>query len=142
MPMMKSVLGLDVGSHSVKAVELRQTFRGLEPVQMRIHPRVDPEAPEAESLRRFIRMHNFPTEQIACAIPGDRLSTRQLEFPFRDRKKLSAAIPFEVEGMIPFVGPDLFRQTVARLAELNDNHLRATGLAIMAVGLIMLFVVR
>ena len=47
-----------------------------------------------------------------------------------------------IEGMIPFVGPDLFRQTVARLAELNDNHLRATGLTIMAVGLIMLFVVR
>ena len=47
-----------------------------------------------------------------------------------------------IEGMIPFVGPDLFRQTVAKLAELNDNHLRATGLTIMAAGLLMLFVVR
>ena len=47
-----------------------------------------------------------------------------------------------IEGMIPFVGPDLFRRTVARLAELNDNHLRATGLTVMATGLIMLFVVR
>ena len=43
MPIMKSVLGLDVGSHSVKAVELRQTFRGLEPAQMRVHPRADPD---------------------------------------------------------------------------------------------------
>ena len=102
MPMMKSVLGLDIGSHSVKAVELRQTFSGLEPVQMRVHPRADPETPESESLRRFIRLHNFPTEHIACAIPGDRLSTRRLEFPFRDRKKLAQAVPFEVEGEIPF----------------------------------------
>ena len=102
MPMMKSVLGLDVGSHSVKAVELRQTFRGLEPVQMRVHPRADPDAPESESLRRFVRMHNLPTEHIACAIPGDRLSTRRLEFPFRDRKKLLQAVPFEMEGQIPF----------------------------------------
>ena len=47
-----------------------------------------------------------------------------------------------IEGMIPFVGPDLFRQTVAKMAQLDDNHLRATGLTIMAVGLIMLFVVR
>ncbi len=44
--------------------------------------------------------------------------------------------------MIPFVGPDLFRRTVARLAELNDNHLRATGLTIMTTGLLLLFVVR
>ncbi len=47
-----------------------------------------------------------------------------------------------IEGMIPFIGPDFFRQTVARLAELNDNHLRATGLTIMASGLLLLFVVR
>ena len=31
MPMMKNVLGLDLGSHAIKAVELRQTLRGLEP---------------------------------------------------------------------------------------------------------------
>ncbi len=47
-----------------------------------------------------------------------------------------------IEGMIPFVGPDLFRRTVARLAQLNDNHLRATGLTIMTTGLLLLFVVR
>jgi hypothetical protein len=47
-----------------------------------------------------------------------------------------------IEGMIPFIGPDLFRRTVARLAELNDNHLRATGLTIMTTGLLLLFVVR
>ncbi len=47
-----------------------------------------------------------------------------------------------IEGMIPFVGPDFFRQTVAKLAKLNDNHLRATGLTIMATGLLLLFVVR
>ncbi len=47
-----------------------------------------------------------------------------------------------IEGMIPFIGPDLFRRTVARLAQLNDNHLRATGLTIMTTGLLLLFVVR
>ncbi len=47
-----------------------------------------------------------------------------------------------IEGMIPFVGPDFFRRTVARLAELDDNHLRTTALTIMATGLLLLFVVR
>ncbi len=47
-----------------------------------------------------------------------------------------------IEGMIPFVGPDFFRNTVAKLSALNDNHLRATGLTIMATGVLLLFVVR
>lgn len=47
-----------------------------------------------------------------------------------------------IEGMIPFVGPDLFRQAVSRIAELSDNNLRATGLTVMMAGLVMLFIVR
>ena len=54
----------------------------------------------------------------------------------------ACALYLIIEGMIPFVGPDLFRKTVAKMAALDDNHLRATGVAIMAAGLIMLFVVR
>ena len=47
-----------------------------------------------------------------------------------------------IEGMIPFVGPDFFRRIVARIGELSDNHLRATGFTVMLAGLILLFVVR
>jgi len=47
-----------------------------------------------------------------------------------------------IEGMIPFVGPDFFRQTVSRIAAMTDNHLRATGLSVMAAGLLLLFIVR
>lgn len=102
MPMMKDVLGLDLGTHTIKAVEFRQTLRGLEPVQLRIHPLADPEAPLADTLERFLRMHQLPTEHVTSAIAGDRLSTRRLTFPFRDKKKLAQAVPFEVEGQIPF----------------------------------------
>jgi uncharacterized protein YjeT (DUF2065 family) len=52
------------------------------------------------------------------------------------------ALYLVIEGMIPFVGPDFFRRNVARLSELNDNHLRATGFTIMATGVLLLFVVR
>ena len=47
-----------------------------------------------------------------------------------------------IEGMIPFVGPDLFRRTVARIAQLDDNHLRVSGLTVMVAGLVLLFIVR
>ena len=95
---MKNVLGLDLGAHNIKAVELRQTFRGLEPVQMRVHPRALPDAPLPELLRRFVNMHQLPTDHIIAALPGEKLSVRHMEFPFRDTKRLTAAVPFEVEG--------------------------------------------
>ena len=47
-----------------------------------------------------------------------------------------------IEGMIPFIGPNRFRQAVVQIAKLSDNHLRATGLTVMIAGLVLLFIVR
>ena len=47
-----------------------------------------------------------------------------------------------IEGMIPFAGPNLFRQSVARIAQMDDTSLRITGLVVASIGLIMLYVVR
>lgn len=47
-----------------------------------------------------------------------------------------------IEGMIPFVGPNFFRQTVIRIAQLDDNNLRLSGLTVLSIGLVMLFIVR
>ena len=47
-----------------------------------------------------------------------------------------------IEGMIPFAGPNLFRQSVVRIAQMDDTSLRLTGLTVAVVGLIMLFIIR
>ena len=47
-----------------------------------------------------------------------------------------------IEGMIPFAGPALFRQSVVRIAQMDDNTLRMTGLTVAAIGLILLYIVR
>lgn len=47
-----------------------------------------------------------------------------------------------IEGLIPFAGPNLFRQPVVRIAQMDDNSLRLTGLTVAGVGLIMLYIVR
>ena len=52
------------------------------------------------------------------------------------------ALYLVIEGMIPFVGPNRFRQAVTEIAKLSDNHLRATGLTVMIAGIVMLFIVR
>jgi general secretion pathway protein L len=89
---------LDVGSHSLKAVEFRHTLRGFEAVAMRVFPRANSSAPLAELVQSFVRMHRLSTDHVVCALPGDRLSTRRLTFPFRDRKRLTQVVPFEIEA--------------------------------------------
>ena len=98
MALLSNILGLDVGSHSLKAVEFRHTLRGFEAVAMRIFPRANSDAPIAELVQHFVRMHRLSTDHTVCALAGDRLSTRRLQFPFRDSKRLTQVVPFEVEA--------------------------------------------
>ncbi len=102
MPLIKTVLGLDLGSHSIKAAEFRQTLRGLEATQLWTQPLTDAGDGLAKQLHDFLRAHPLSTEHVICALPGDRISIRRLQFPFRDRRRLAQAIPFEVEGSVPF----------------------------------------
>ncbi len=47
-----------------------------------------------------------------------------------------------LEGLLPFASPRKYREMVADLARLSDNSLRSIGLAVIIVGLVMLYVVR
>jgi type IV pilus assembly protein PilM len=104
----RRILGLDVGSFAAKAVELRQTLRGLEVVQLRHLPFADRSAGVAGELRELLQAHDLPLDNVVVSLAGDRISTRRLSFPFRDRRKIGPAVPFEVEGQVPFPLDDYF----------------------------------
>jgi type IV pilus assembly protein PilM len=101
VPILKNVLGLDLGSHSLKAVELQQSLRSLAAVHVRSVPRDEPR-PLPEVLRRFVDVHRLATDHVVTALRGDRLSVRRLEFPFTEKRRLAQAVPFEVEDTLPF----------------------------------------
>lgn len=42
------------------------------------------------------------------------------------------------EGLLPFMAPGLFRETMQRLSGLDDKRLRFIGLSSMIVGLLIL----
>jgi len=102
VPILRNVLGLDLGSHAIKAVELQQSFRRLEAVQVRAAAIDDAELDASELIGRFSQVHQFATDHVVTAVRGDRLSVRQLTFPFAERRKLAQAVPFEVEDQLPF----------------------------------------
>ena len=47
-----------------------------------------------------------------------------------------------LEGALPLLAPRVWRQTFQRMIDLNDGQLRFVGLASMAGGLMLLFVLR
>ena len=98
MAILTNIVGLDIGSHSLKAVEFRQSLRGFEIVALRELARPETDASISELIAHFVTMYHLPTEHIVASIAGNRVSTRRLSFPFRDSKKLAQAIPFELEA--------------------------------------------
>lgn len=47
-----------------------------------------------------------------------------------------------IEGLLPFVAPQSWRRGLAAVARLEDSHLRAFGLAVVIVGLLLLLSIR
>ena len=52
------------------------------------------------------------------------------------------ALVLVIEGLLPFASPGRYRQMVAEIVRLSDNHIRTGGLVIIVMGLVMLFVIR
>ena len=44
--------------------------------------------------------------------------------------------------MLPFMSPRKYRELVAEIARLSDNHIRTIGLVVMIIGLVALLLIR
>jgi type IV pilus assembly protein PilM len=101
VPVLKNVLGLDVGSHSVKAVELQQGLRGVQAIHVR-HVARGGELSLPALIERFVSVHRLSTDHVVTAVRGDRVSVRRLTLPFSEKRRLAQAVPFEVQDALPF----------------------------------------
>jgi uncharacterized protein YjeT (DUF2065 family) len=52
---------------------------------------------------------------------------------------LGLAMMLIVEGMIPFVSPELWRETFRKLLTMKDGQLRFVGMTAMLSGIILLY---
>src|SRR4051812_12253219 len=102
---MARILGLDLGSYSVKAVVLETNLRGF---TTQAYAEVVC-AGEGERLDRIkaalpelMAKGPFVADTIVVALPGPSLATHQISMPFSDPKKIEATLAFEVEGQLPF----------------------------------------
>jgi len=52
------------------------------------------------------------------------------------------ALMLVIEGLMPFLVPNLWRETFKRLTEMSDGQIRFIGLSSMLAGLLLLYLVR
>ena len=52
------------------------------------------------------------------------------------------ALVLVIEGLLPFAAPNRYRQMVAQIVGLSDNHIRTVGLVVIVIGLVLLYIVR
>ena len=55
---------------------------------------------------------------------------------------LGLAMMLVIEGLLPFLFPDLWRETFRKLVSLSDGQLRFAGITAMISGLLLLYLVK
>ncbi len=55
---------------------------------------------------------------------------------------LGLAMMLVIEGMVPFLLPELWRETFRKLVTLSDGQLRFVGISSMLAGLLMLYLIK
>jgi general secretion pathway protein L len=103
---MARILGLDLGSYSVKGVVLESKTKG-HGVRGFAEVRRAAEGERADTLRAAVQelLGQLPpghADQVVIALPGPSLITHALGLPYSDGKKIEATLPFEIGSQLPF----------------------------------------
>ncbi len=110
--MTRQIIGLDVGTHSIKATVLQSSWRGFELAGF-FRKRIDRDESVSEkdriaqAVESLFSEHRLDGDPIVVSMPGMGVSIRTFTLPFTDRKKIARVVPFEVEGYIPFAVEDV-----------------------------------
>jgi type IV pilus assembly protein PilM len=107
----KSVVGLDIGSSAVKAVELKSAGKGFKVVAFAIEP-VPPDsivdgaiidgAAVADAIRRVFENKAFKTKEVAASLSGNAVIVKKINLPVMTEAELAESIYWEAEQYIPF----------------------------------------
>lgn len=102
-------IGIDIGSSSIKVVEVLSTSKGFHVTQsferaLGLNAAHDQEIEIIEFLREITQRFDPSQTRYCLALRQDQVSIRNKVFPFSDRMKIAKSLPFELEEEIPFSG--------------------------------------
>ncbi len=109
---MPRIIGIDLGSSTVKVVRLETRARGGHEVAGFCEAAVPPPAEGQDAAASVVERTSTALAELKArghldgdvfvtGLPGDAAAVRTLKFPFADTKKIADALPFALESEIP-----------------------------------------
>ena len=107
----KLLVGIDIGTHSIKVVRLKQKGKDYQLLNFGIMPLrpetiVDGNIADAEAIveavRNLMRMEKIKAKEVATAVSGQSVIVKRIRLPQMTEQELSEAIQGEAEQHIPF----------------------------------------
>jgi type IV pilus assembly protein PilM len=95
------IVGIDLGSQSVKAVEIESAFGRFE-IQEYHEARVQPEDTPAQTAARILAGLPKPADRVVVGLPSGKTTFRNFQLPTKDKKAIQAGVGFELDDEIPF----------------------------------------
>lgn len=105
--MPQTILGIDIGSYSVKVAEVRRSFKNFAFTnfferRIQYNEVLTPEESRAAALQGVLEDNALTWDGAFLSLPGHIVSARVVALPFGNRKKIEQTLPFEVENFVPF----------------------------------------
>jgi type IV pilus assembly protein PilM len=107
----KSLVGLDIGSSAVKAVELKPSGKGYKVTAFGSEP-IPPDsivdgaiidgASVADAIRRVFESRKIQTKDVALSLSGNAVIVKKITLPVMTEAELGESIYWEAEQYIPF----------------------------------------
>jgi len=107
----KTIVGLDIGSSAVKAVELKAVGRGFRvaaiaseaiPPDSIVDGAIIDGAGVADAIRRALEHARITTPNIAASLSGNAVIVKKISLPHMTEAELAETIRWEAEQYIPF----------------------------------------
>jgi type IV pilus assembly protein PilM len=107
----KSLVGLDIGSSAVKAVELKAVGRGYRvtacgseplPPDSIVDGAIIDGAAVADAIRRLFESRAIRTKEVAASLSGNAVIVKKITLPAMSDAELADSIYWEAEQYIPF----------------------------------------
>jgi len=107
----KPVVGLDIGSSAVKAVELKPSGKSYKVLAVGVEP-IPPDsivdgaiidgAAVADAIKRLFENKAFKSKEVAASLSGNAVIVKKISLPVMTEAELSESIYWEAEQYIPF----------------------------------------
>src|SRR6202046_2857102 len=107
----KQLVGLDIGSSSIKAVELKATKAGYELVSFGMEPLAQDTVvdgaimdapPVANAISKIFDAQRIKTKNVATSVSGHSVIVKRVPLPLMTEEELYDRIPSEASQHIPF----------------------------------------